>query len=51
MNRLTTNIFILLAAILFSVALLYATKNPDLFSASVLSLQDAATIKAKSRDI
>lgn len=51
MNRLTTNIIIFLAAILFSVALLYATKNPDLFSASVLSLQDAETIKAKSRDI
>lgn len=51
MNRLTTNIVILLAAVLLSVALLYATKNPDLFSASILSLQDAETIKAKSRDI
>lgn len=51
MNRITTNILILLAAIFLSVALLYATKNPDLFSASILSLQDAETIKAKSRDV
>lgn len=51
MNRIITNILILLVAIFFSVALLYLTKNPDLFSASVLSLQDSEIINAKSRDI
>ncbi len=51
MKRFKTNAMILLVAILFSAVLFYTTQNPDLFSASVLSLQDAETIKAKSRDV
>lgn len=51
MKRLKTNAMILLVAILLSAVLFYATQNPDLFSASILSLQDAETIKAKSRDV
>lgn len=51
MKRLKTNSMIFVVAVLLSVVLFYATKNPDLFSASVLSLKDAETIKAQSRDI
>lgn len=42
---------IFIVAVLLSAVLFYTTKNPDLFTASILSLQDAETIKAKSRDI
>lgn len=42
---------IFVVAVLLSAVLFYTTKNPDLFTASVLSLQDAEIIKAKSRDI
>ncbi len=42
---------IFVVAVLLSIVLFYTSKNPDLFSASILSLQDAETIKAKSRDV
>jgi len=51
MKRIKTNAMIFVVAVLLSVVLFYTTKNPDLFSASILSLQDAETIKAKSRDV
>jgi len=51
MQRFKTNIIIFWLAIILSVALFYMTENTSLFSASVLSLQDAQTIEAKSRDI
>ncbi len=51
MQRFKTNIIIFWLAIVLSVSLFYITENTSLFSASILSLQDAETIKAKSRDI
>jgi len=51
MKRLKTNAMIFVVAVLLSIVLFYTSKNPDLFSASILSLQDAETIKAKSRDV
>ena len=51
MKRFKTNAIIFLGAIFLSVTLLYVTKNLSMFSASILSLQDAETIKAKNRDI
>ena len=51
MQRFKTNIIIFWLAIVLSVSLFYVTENTSLFSASILSLQDAETIKAKSRDI
>lgn len=51
MKRFTNNFIIFFTAILLSVFLLYVTKNPNFLSASVLSLQDEETIKAKSRDV
>jgi hypothetical protein len=51
MKKLKTNIVIFLLAVVLSVSLFYITENTALFSASILSLQDAETIKAQSRDI
>ncbi len=51
MDKLKTNIIIFLIAIVLSTALFYATEHPELFSASILSLQDAETIEAQNRDI
>ena len=51
MKKFKTNVVIFWLAIVLSAVLFYATQNPDLFSASILSLQDVETIKAKSRDI
>ena len=51
MKKLKTNIIIFWLAVVLSVSLFYVTENTSFFSASILSLQDAETIKAKSRDI
>ena len=51
MHRFKTNIIIFWLAIVLSTSLFYLTQSSVLFSASVLSLQDAETIKAKSRDV
>jgi len=51
MKRIITNILIFLWAIVIAVWMFYLTENSSLFSASILSLQDAETIKAKSRDV
>jgi len=51
MKRITTNILIFLWAIIIAIWMFYLTENSSLFSASILSLQDAETIRAKSRDI
>lgn len=42
---------IFVAAIVLSIALFYFTENPHFFSASILSLQDAETMRENSRDI
>ena len=51
MKKLGTNVMIFIVAILFSVVLFYFTENPSFFSASILSLQDAQTMKANAWDI
>ncbi len=51
MNRFRTNTMIFLVAVLFSVVLFYFTENPSFFSASILSLQDAQTMKSNAWDI
>jgi len=51
MKRFRTNAMIFLVAVLLSVVLFYFTENPNLFSASILSLQDSETMKANSWDI
>ncbi len=51
MQRFKTNAMILLVAMWLSIMLFYVTENSSFFSASILSLQDAETIKAQSRDI
>jgi hypothetical protein len=45
------NAMIFLVAVLLSVVLFYFTENPNLFSASILSLQDSETMQANSWDI
>ncbi len=51
MKRLRTNTIILLVAMLFSVALFYFVENPNLFSASILSLKDAQIMIENHRDL
>ena len=51
MKRFRMNAMIFLVAVLLSVVLFYLTENPNLFSASILSLQDSETMQANSWDI
>jgi hypothetical protein len=51
MKRFRTNAMIFLVAVWLSLVLFYFTENPSFFSASILSLQDAQTMKANSWDI
>lgn len=51
MKKFRTNVMIFLVAVFLSVVLFYFTENPSFFSASILSLQDAETMKANSWDI
>lgn len=50
-KRLKTNIIIILVAAILAFALFLFTENPDRFSASIISLQDAQTMKENNRDI
>lgn len=45
------NILIAIFGLLLALALFAFIRNPDLLSASILSLQDAETIRANKRDI
>jgi len=50
-KRLKTNIVIFFAALVFAILLFVCTENSDRFSASIISLQDAQTMKENNWDI
>lgn len=50
-TKIKTNIIIIVLAFFAAVGLLYFTENSDFFSASIISLQDAETMRKNNRDI
>ena len=51
MKNIGKNIGIVFIAMIAALAIFYIVKNPDFFTASVLSLQEITTIKEKGWDI
>lgn len=50
-KKIKSNIIIIILAFIIALALFYFSENWDFFSASIISLQDAETMKKNNRDI